>query len=131
MFMTEIQLPFATVHYDAPVVYFVYKDGAELGFPEIKEAIAISEKLSGGMPYVTFSDVRADVNITDQGRKYVADHNNMPLFRGSAILVTSTLYSFAVNFISHFRSAKYPFRAFVTEEKALEWLMSLPLDEQP
>ena len=35
--MTEINLKYVTIRYEAPVVSFIYKPGAELGFPEIKE----------------------------------------------------------------------------------------------
>jgi hypothetical protein len=116
------------VRYDAPIVYFYYKEGTQLGFPEIKEMVTLAEKLSGGKPYLTFSDVRGDIDVTQQGRKYLANTENMPLFRGAAILVKSTLFSYAVNFVAHFNRKPHPYRAFLTEEKATEWLLGLPLD---
>jgi hypothetical protein len=128
VYMGEIELSYVKIRYQAPIVYFTYKEGAELGFPEIKETIAYAEKLSGGKPYVTFSDVRVNMNITEEGKRYVSNLNNMPLFRGTAALVKNSMYSFAVNFMNNFNKKSYPFKAFKDKEKAIDWLKSLPLE---
>jgi hypothetical protein len=125
--MNEINLPYASIKYEEPIVYFVYKD-VELGFPEIRELISCAEKLSGHKPYVTYSDVRANVSITIEGKRVVEDMKNMPLFRGTAVLVKNSLYKFAVNFLSYHKKARYPSRAFTSEKAAIEWLLSLSLD---
>ncbi len=124
----KIELSYVTVTYQAPIVYFVYKNGTELGFPEIKELIACAEKLSGGKPYFTFSDVRVDINVTKQGKAFLEDLDNMPLFRGTAAWVKNSVYSFAANFMSSFSRKPFPFRAFTEKDKAIEWLKSLPLE---
>lgn len=126
--MSEIELSYVTITCEAPVVFYKYKEGAELGFPEIRELISYAEKLNHGKPYVTLSDVRVDMNITEAGKRFVEDLTNMPLFRGTAVLVKNSSYSFAANFLSAFSKKKYPFRAFTSREKALQWLQSLPLD---
>ena len=126
--MTPIELPYVTIRYEEPVVIYVYKHKTYLGVPELKEVINIAQKLSEGKPYVTYSDVRSTIDMTDQAKKFLANPENMPLFRGSAIHVTTTLYSFAVNFALYFNKKTYPIKAFVTEEKAMEWLSALPLD---
>jgi len=59
----KIELEYVTITYNEPVIHLVFKDGAELGFPQIKELTKYSEKLSGNKPYVVFSDVRANVNV--------------------------------------------------------------------
>jgi hypothetical protein len=125
--MDEIDLSYVSITYSEPIVYFVYKEGAELGFPEIRELISYAEKLSGNKPYVTFGDVRVNMNITNEGKRYVADIKNMPLFRGTAILVKNNFHKYAVNFLKDFSRGKYPFRAFVSKEEAIAWLMELPL----
>jgi hypothetical protein len=125
---SAVELPYVTVKYEAPIVYFYYKEGIELGISEVREMVALAERLSEGKNYVTFSDVRVDINLTEDARRFVGGMQNMPLFRGAAILVKSTLYSFAVNFIGGYSRNKYPFKAFLTEEKAVGWLLSLPLD---
>src|ERR1044071_5374006 len=107
--MNEIDLPYVTITYTEPIVYFVYKEGAELGFPEIRELISSAEKLSGGKPYVTFGDVRVNMNLTNEGKRYVADVRHMPLFRGTAVLVKNSFHKFAVNFLKDFSKGKYPF----------------------
>ena len=126
--MTPIELPYVTIYYEEPVVIFIYKRKTYLGVPELKEVVDLATNLSKGKPYVTYSDVRSPIDMTDQAKKFLADPKNMPLFRGSAIHVTTTLYSFAVNFALYFRKKTYPIKAFVTEETAMEWLRSLSLN---
>ena len=125
--LEHIDLPYVSITYKCPIICFAYKEGAELGFPEIKELISHAEKLSNYKPYVTLADARVSMNITNEGKRYVSDLQNMPLFRGTAVLVKNSLYQFAVNFANTFNSNKYPFRAFTSEEKAIEWLISLSL----
>ena len=127
--MNEIALSYVTITYEEPIVYFVYKEGTEIGFPEIKDLIAYAEKISGNKPYVTFSDVRVDMNITEEGKRFVADLNNMPLFRGTAALVKNNMYKFGANILEGFGKKKYPFRAFTEKEEAIKWLLSLPLND--
>ncbi len=117
-----------TITYEAPIVYFVYKAGTELGFPEIKELISCAEKLSEGKPYVTFSDVRVNMSVTKQGELFLGDLSNMPLFRGTAAWVKNSVYRLAANFMNNFSRKPFPFRAFTEKEKAIEWLKSLPLE---
>jgi hypothetical protein len=124
----EINLPYVRITYSEPIVYFEYKEGTELGFPEMRELISCAEKLSGHKPYVTFSDVRLDINVTNEGKKVLADAKNLPLFRGTAALVTNNLYKFAANFLNSFNKSPYPFRAFTSKEEAINWLLTLPLD---
>jgi len=126
--MTPIELPYVTIYYEDPVMIYIYKRKTYLGVPELKEVVTIATNLSKGKPYVTFSDVRSSIDMTEQAKKFLADPGNMPLFRGAAILVTTTLYSYAVNFALYFNKKTYPIKAFVTEEKAMEWLRALPLN---
>jgi len=126
--MNIIELSYVIIKYEAPIAYFTFKEGAELGFPEIKELISYAEKLSNGKTYVTFSDVRANMSITEEGNRYVSDMKNMPFFRGTAALVKNSMYSFAANFMNNFSKKPYPFRVFTDKNKATEWLRSLPLD---
>ena len=125
--MNTIELSYVTIRYEQPVVYFTYREGAELGFPEIRELVRCAEQLSGGKPYVTFSDVRVGMNITEEGKRYVSNPDHMPLFRGTAVLVKNSMYSFAVNLMSNIQRSRYPFKAFTDKNKAINWLLSLPL----
>ncbi len=125
--INKIDLPYASITYIEPIVYFEYKEEAELGFPEIRKLISCAEDLSGHKPYVTFADARVSMNITNEGKRIVADVKNMPLFRGTAALVNNNLYKYAANLLSLFNSSKYPFRAFTSKEEAVKWLSSLPL----
>lgn len=120
--MKEIDLPYAHLSYVDPIIYITYKKGAQLGFPEIRQLISSCEMLSGGKPYVTLSDVREGVELTGEGKRYVSDPNKMPLFRGTAVLVSNTLLKIAVEFATQFDKKIYPFRAFTSKEKAISWL---------
>ena len=128
--MDTIELSYVKITYNEPIVYFRYTTGIELGFPEIRELISCAEKLSGYRPYVTCSDVRQhdDIKITAEGKRVLSDPMNLPYFRGTAALVKNNIYKFAVDFMNTFNKPKYPFKAFVKEEEAIDWLLSLPLD---
>ncbi len=126
--LNKIDLPYACITYIEPIVYFEYKEGAELGFPEIRKLISCAEELSSQKPYVTFADARVSINITNEGKRILSDMKNMPLFRGTAALVNNDLYKYAANLLSFYSSRKYPFRAFTSKEEAIKWLSALPLD---
>jgi hypothetical protein len=125
--MSEINLPYVTITYEEPIVYLVYQEEIELGFPEIRELISCAEKLSGYKPYVTFSDVRVGVRITNEGKRFVSDMKNMPYLKGTAALVKNSFYKYAIDILNSFHKQQYPFHVFTEKEEAINWLLSLPL----
>lgn len=118
-----IELDYVTISYKEPVVYLVFKDGAELGFPQIRELTSHAEKLCGNKPYLVFSDTRAKVNVTPEGRKVSADSKEAPLHRGTAVLVKSSMIKIAINFFGGLQKPMYPFRAFTDKKEAIDWLL--------
>ena len=126
--MGQIELSYVTIKYEKPIVFFYFKQDLELGFPELKELISCAEMLSGQKTYVTLSDVRVNISMTPEGKRYLATPKNLPLFRGTAALVKNGMMSFAANFLSHFDKKPYPFKAFPSEKKAVEWLKTLDLE---
>ena len=128
--MEQIALKYVTIYYKEPIVYLTFKPGAELGFPEMQELVACAEKLSAKKPYVVFSDARGFVNVTPEGKKYSIESKNSPLQKGTAVIVKNTAYQLAANFFMGIQKPSYPFSAFTDEQKAIDWLLSLPLDEQ-
>jgi hypothetical protein len=128
MEVSEVELPYVKIRYKEPIVYFEYKADTELGFPEIRELISWAEKLSGNKPYLTYSDVRMNVNLTNEGKRIVEDPKNMPLFRGTAILVKNDLLKYAANFLSLFNKPQLPFKAFTDEKEAIDWLLTLRVE---
>jgi len=128
--MSEIKLPYVTITYKEPIVYLIYEEDIELGFPEIKELISCAEKLSGYRPYVTLSDLRAGVKITNEGKRFVSDLRNMPYFKGTAALVKNSFYKYAIDILNSFHKQQYPFRVFTEKEEAISWLLSLPLHDK-
>jgi len=125
----SINLGYVKIHYEEPIVYFVFSDNVELGFPEIRELTASAEKLSNNRPYLSFSDARVNVNVTHEGRKFAADINEAPLHRGTAVLVKNTALKIAANFFMNFGQPKYPFRAFTDETEAIQWLLKINIEK--
>lgn len=125
--MNQVALPYVDIRYEEPIVYFTFKNDAELGFPEIREFISIAEKLAGQKPYLTLADVRGNVNITEEGKRVINDVKNMPFFRGNAIVVKNNLYKYGANFMAYFNRRDFPFKAFTDKDEAVQWLLSLPL----
>jgi hypothetical protein len=125
--MIATDLSFVSLRFEDPIVYLKYRDGTELGFPEMRGLIGACEKLSRGKPYVTFSDVRVNISVTEEGKRYLNTPGNMPLFRGTAVLVKNNMFRFAINFLKQFDKREYPYKAFTNEIKAVEWLKNLPL----
>ncbi len=123
----EVELPYVTIYYEKPIVHLIFKEGAELGFPEIRELTSYAEKLSGNLPYFVFSDVHANVSVTPEGRRVAADIKEAPLHRGSAVLVNNSMLKLAVNFFSGFKKPLFPYRAFTDKQKAIDWLLQLPI----
>jgi hypothetical protein len=128
--MKEVKLPYVNITYEDPIVYFIFIEGAELGFPEIRELTACAEKLSGNKPYLSFSDARVNLSVTNEGRRVAADLKNAPLVRGNAILLKNNMLKVAANFFYNFNKPLFPFRAFTDKEKAISWLLSLPLEKE-
>lgn len=125
--MQVLELPYASMRYEAPVVYVTYKEGSDLGFIEIRELIREAEKLAGHQPYLVLSDVRAGISVTPLGKKVVSDQNELPLHCGSAVLVKNSMMQVAANFFDKINPSPYPFKTFTSEKKALDWLLTLPL----
>lgn len=128
--MTQIELPYATVSFDASIVIFKYRPNALIGLKEMKETIALAEKLSWSRPYFTLSDVRGGITMSTEAKWYLADLNHLPFFRGAAAIVKNSTMSYAINFLEFFQKKKYPMKAFTSEKKAVEWLRTLPMDDE-
>ena len=122
----ETELPYSNIYYEAPIVYIEYKKDAELGFGEIRQVVAMAEQLSGHKPYVVLSDVREGISVTPMGKKISADPGTAPLHRGTALLLKNSMLRLAANFFG--TSNPYPFKAFTDKQKAIDWLLTLPLN---
>jgi hypothetical protein len=120
-----IELEYAFIYYEKPIIYFSFKENIEIGAPEVRELIKQSEKLSGYTPYVTFSDVTTNMNVTYEGRRVSADMNEAPLHKGNAVLVKNGRLMIAANFFSAFNKSPFPFRAFTDKQEAIDWLLDV------
>src|SRR4051812_48272091 len=113
--MNEITLSYVIIKYEEPIVYLKFKEGTELGFPEIRELIFYAEKLSNKSNYVVLSDIRETVRVTYEGKKYALDVKNAPYHKGTAVLVSNNVYSLAVNVFMGIKDPEFPYKAFTDE----------------
>ncbi len=125
--MEEMELAYVRIHYKAPIIHMVFKEGAELGVPEILELIACAEKLSEMKPYLILSDARVTMDVTHEGRRIVANEKTAPLHKGTAVLVKNAFYQYAAILFSKFDKPRFPYRVFINEQEARNWLLKLPL----
>ncbi|MGZ3862763.1 MAG: DUF7793 family protein [Bacteroidia bacterium] len=123
--MSYINLPYATLHYEDPIVYIVFREKAQLGFIEIRELNNWAEKLSNGRPYFTLSRVPMDLDITPMGKRLAGDIKEAPLCKGTAIVVKKDIVMYAANFFHAFKKTRFHFKAFTEEKEAVDWLLNL------
>ncbi|HVD98785.1 MAG TPA: hypothetical protein VNB90_11325 [Cytophagaceae bacterium] len=124
--MNEIILSYVGIKNVEPIIYCKYNKGVELGFPEIRELILCIETLSDKKPYLIFLDISLISNITNEGKRMMERYSDLPFCMGIAIFVQENRYECAQRLVDD-NKAKFPFRAFDTEQEAVDWLLSLPL----
>jgi hypothetical protein len=125
--MNEIKSPYATISYNEPVISYTFHEDVEVGFPEVQELVAHAETLSGKKPYVVIQDMRVNMRVTPAGRKTMADKKDVPLKRGHAMLVHEHELKKATDFFNETHYPDCPFQVFTDKEKAIEWLLKLPV----
>jgi len=125
----KIDLTYADLQYKRSIVYIIFKDGAEIGFFEVRELIANAEKLSDYKPYFVFADATERVAITPLGKSIAGVKKEAPLCRGTAVVVNSSLLKVAANIFGKFARPAFPYKAFTNKIEALEWLYSLQREE--
>ena len=122
--MTELELPFVTIRYKAPVVYLVFKEGADLDVPEVKQMIKVAGSLTNNNPYLLCSDARTYFQITSEARKVSSDKSESSLVVANAVLVNNLPLRLTANLFIKINKPHFPLRVFTDEEKAMEWLLS-------
>lgn len=120
--MREVNVEAAILKYDAPVMFLVLKNHILLTPKNIREIADTAEQLSGGKPYLLFSDARARIQITDSGRFAASDQRIVSLIRAGAVLIDSFFVKFIVNLALRYNKFPFPFRIFTNAAKALDWL---------
>ena len=127
--MNFIDLPHATIRYEAPVVYLTFKTDANLDVAEIRELIKATEKLTGKKPYLLLSDARVFINITPEARKVSADKNEAPYLVANAALINNLPLTLTTNFFIKFNRPHFKLKVFNDEKKALKWLLKFAPEE--
>jgi hypothetical protein len=121
--MQEIDFVHTTVRYEAPVIYLLFKEDADLDVDQVRELIAAAEKLSGKKPYLILSDARVNLLITPEARKVSAEKTEAPYVIANAVLVNNLGLSLTANFFMKFNKPNFPVKVFYDEGKAMEWLL--------
>jgi hypothetical protein len=67
------------------------------------------------------------MDVTHEGRRLAMNTKEAPFHGGTAVLVKNGLYQYAVTLFSKFDKPEFPYRVFTDEQKALDWLLQLPL----
>lgn len=120
--MTSVDLPFVNIRFLSPVIHLVFKEGAALDTPEMRQIIRSCAQLTGNTPYVIFSDVRVFLTITPEARQLAADPKENALLKANAVLVGSLPLKLLANFFATFNKPPYAYRVFNHRENAFEWL---------
>ncbi len=122
-----MELEYVKIEYKAPIIYLTFKEGVELGIPEINELNACAKKLSDGNAYCVLCDVRVNMaGVTHEGRRLAA--KPAPTHKGTAVIVKNTFYQIAATLFSKFDQPQFPYKVFTDEREAIDWLMQLPLN---
>ncbi len=121
--MKPIEFPHSIVTYNDPVITIVFKEGATLDVPEIRELILASEKLSDKKPYLLFSDSRVFLTITPEARRVSALKIEAPYLIANAALINNLPLVLTANFFAKFNQPHFKFKMFTSEKKAMKWLL--------
>ncbi len=127
--MKEIVSEYGAAKYEHPIVSFTFKDGLELGFPEMYELIAQAEELSERKPYVVLCDLRVNMKVTREGKRTVANKRDVPFKRATALLVNPDKLNQEVNYFSEVKGTDYPYKVFTDKEAAIHWLKQIPVEK--
>lgn len=119
------EFDYASLRYEAPIIYITFKSEVNIGFFEIRELVKAAEQLSGYKPYYTLCDITRGVHLTPRGRMVAADPKEAPLRCGVAVLVHAKMLDSAANMLGS-SPPPFPFKVFSVKEQALTWLRSLP-----
>jgi hypothetical protein len=121
--MSKVILPFATIEYTEPIVYFRITREGLLDAKEILEAIDAGVRLCHYKPHLLLVDARTPVDLTPEARKAGANINNTTHVIASAILVKWLAQRLLSTLFIKVNKPHYPVRIFNDEEKAVKWLI--------
>jgi hypothetical protein len=121
--MSKVTLPFATIEYIEPIVYFRITREGLLNDKEILEAIDAGVHLCHYKPHLLLTDARINADLTPEARKAGANINNTTHVIAQAILVKWLAQRLIATVFMQVNKPHYPVRIFNNEGKAVKWLM--------
>jgi hypothetical protein len=122
--MKQIEFSHTLVQNRDGVIWFRFKEDADLDGREMKELFKAAEKLSEKKPYLLVSDARVHLNISSEGRKVSADKNETSLVIANAVLTTHIAIQLTANFFIKFNKPHFHYKVFSSENEALKWLLA-------
>jgi hypothetical protein len=122
--MNEIDLAYATVHYQAPVVFSVFREGIQLDEWHVRELLETASKLSNNKPYLLLSDVPGFLSISSGARAIASSKAESPQIVANAVLINNLAIKLVANFFARYNQPHFAFKVFTDRKKAMDWLMT-------
>jgi hypothetical protein len=121
--MNKIILPYATVEYIEPVIYFRITRDVVMDVKEVIEVMEAGNKVANYQPHVLLTDARISVDVTAEGRKAGESRDNTQYLVAQAVVVKYLAQRLIANVFMTINKPKFPMQVFNDEQKALDWLM--------
>jgi len=126
-FSDGIDSPFFTIKKREPgVIHIIVKDGGTLELKDIKESVALLDKITNGNEFLGLIDIRnAFMTISPSALAYIgSDNGQLKYCKAEAIVVDSLAVSLIMNFYIKFVPKNKISKTFKDVRSALAWLDS-------
>ena len=126
-FSNGIDSPFFTIRKAEPgFIHIIVKDGGRLELKEIKESVALLDRITNGNEFIALIDIRnAFMSISPEALAYIgSDNGQLKYCKAEAIVVDSLAVSLIMNFYIKFIPKNKISKSFKDIRSALTWLES-------
>src|SRR4051812_44016906 len=76
--MQEIELPFGTISYNAPIVSVKIKDNTQVSYLDVKELTRNAERISNNTPYLLLVEMGVNSGLTTEAKRSAAGSVEQP-----------------------------------------------------
>jgi hypothetical protein len=122
--MKEVENDFVKFWFEKDILFSKFKKDTELNLDNLKQAIEMREKISGGQNQYWLFDITNLKTVTKEARDYAAKYDE-DFIRANAVLVNSYITKFMFNSYLKFNKPDFPFLCYTKKEKAIEWLLEI------
>jgi len=121
--MNKIELPFAILTYDEPIVFLRYKHEVKVDVEDMYNMFKASYALSKNESYLLLVDAKVLVDVTPEARKVGSNKKNTLNIIANAIVVKWLAQRLLSNVFIEINKPHLPVRIFNDEKKAIKWLL--------